>query len=62
MKKLLGVVVTQRTVTELNDNSNSNMAGAVNSKSFGVEGCGKRASYSAYCVKPMMMNETWEAQ
>jgi hypothetical protein len=37
------------------------MAGSSTSKSYGVEGCGKRASYNAYCVKPMMMAETCNA-
>ena len=47
----------QLKIIELGDSSNANMAGAATTKTFGVEGCGRRASYYASCVKPMMMNE-----
>jgi hypothetical protein len=53
----LGCSEAELKITELGDQSSSNMAGSSNSKNYGVEGCGKRASYNAYCVKGMMMAE-----
>lgn len=58
----LGCTEDQLKVTELGDKSMSNMAGGSNSKSYGVEGCGKRASYDGWCVKAMMMKETCDAR
>ncbi|MBT9556470.1 MAG: hypothetical protein IV100_10595 [Myxococcales bacterium] len=52
----------QLSLSELSSQDMGNMAGASVQKTFGVEGCGKRASYRAYCVKPMMMAETCDAQ
>jgi hypothetical protein len=49
------------TIAEISDSSVSNMAGTANTKTFGVQGCGKRASYRAYCVKAMMQSEVCEA-
>lgn len=57
----LGCSAENLKITQLEDKSQGNMAGSVDNKSFGVEGCGKRASYDASCVRPMMMNETCAA-
>jgi hypothetical protein len=51
----------QLTVVQLADNSSNNMAGSVDSKSFGVRGCGRRASYDAYCVDAMMSDTVCNA-
>jgi hypothetical protein len=40
--------------------TNSNGFAATNQKSYGVEGCGKRASYYAYCTN-MMGQESCDA-
>ena len=48
----------QLKITELSDASQENMGAVSDAKTFGVEGCGKRASYNAWCVKPMMMDES----
>jgi hypothetical protein len=58
----LACTETQLTVTELGDQSVNSMAGSSKSKSYGVDGCGKRASYSAWCTHAMMMGETCNAQ
>ena len=52
----------QLTVTELSDTSQRNAAGATQAKTFGVEGCGTRATYDGYCVKGMMMKRTCDAR
>jgi len=44
----LGCAETELTVTELSDSSVSRNQ----KKTFGIEGCGRRASYLASCIQP----------
>lgn len=46
----LGCAAEELKVSELSNQQNStNGFGAVSQNSYGVQGCGKRASYRAYC-------------
>src|SRR5438067_2374587 len=50
------------TVTELSSTDMSNMAGSAIQKSYGVQGCAKRVSYDASCVRPLMQGEMCDAK
>ena len=50
----LSCAATELTITQLTGGqAMSNGFAATNQKSYGVEGCGKRASYYAYCTNMM---------
>ena len=57
----LACAADQLKVTELSDGSTQAIGGSIEQKAYGVEGCGKRVRYTAYCTHPMMMKEWCDA-